>query len=258
MAMRLTTIQSDALQWVIQKSARSGPSNLKPNVIAQRLLILQITSIYTTTLALSHMLVNLYGSESRDDFIGGLRSECERVAAEHQGLSTKLAIDKLYRMDSTIRESLRVSPFSVIAPIRIVGSKGGIDLGEGQYLQRGARVGAPFQAIHHDDRYYTNPLEFDAFRFSRVFEGLGKDGRQESEQELAVNVNDRFLSWGYGRHICPGRWYISQTLKQILSHLVLNYDIQLQGERENTKSLLNFMMPPMKSRVTIRKRDRAS
>ncbi|TRX91998.1 hypothetical protein FHL15_007095 [Xylaria flabelliformis] len=251
----LTEMPNDALQWMIQKSARSDPNNLKPDVIAQRILILQITSIYTTTLALSHILVNLYGSESKDDFVAGLRSECERVTAEHQGLSTKQAIDKLYRMDSTIRESLRVSPFSVIAPIRIVGSEGGIDLGEGHYLQKGARVGAPFQAIHHDDRYYTNPYKFDAFRFSRAFEGSGIGHRQHSEQELTVNVNDRFLSWGYGRHVCPGRWYISQTLKQILSYVVQKYDISLQGEREDPKSLLNFIVPPTKSQIKIKKRD---
>ncbi|KAI0549856.1 cytochrome P450 [Xylaria curta] len=250
-----TEMPNDALQWMIQKSARSDPHNLNPDIIAQRLLILQITSIYTTTLALSHILVNLYGSESKDDFVAGLRSECERVAAEHQGLLTKQAIDKLYRMDSTIRESLRVSPFSVIAPIRIVGAEGGIDLDGGQNIPKGARVGAPFQAIHHDDRYYTNPYVFDAFRFSRAFEGSGNNYRQDSEQELTVNVNDRFLSWGYGRHICPGRWYISQTLKQILSYIVENYDIHLKGEREDPKSLLNFIVPPTKSQIKIKKRD---
>ncbi|KAI1412108.1 cytochrome P450 [Hypoxylon sp. FL1857] len=250
-----TEMPNDALQWMIQKSARSDPDNLKPDVIAQRLLVLQISSIYTTTLALSHILVNLYGSNSKDDFVAGLLSECERVAAEHEGLSTKQAIDKLYRMDSTIRESLRLSPFSVIAPIRIVGSEGGIDLGEGHHVQKGARVGAPFQAIHHDDRYYTNPLEFDAFRFSREFEGSGSNCRQDCEQERVVDVNDRFLSWGHGRHICPGRWYISQTLKQVLSYMVQNYDIYLQGEQEESKSLLNFIVPPTKSQIKIKKRD---
>ncbi|KAI1179304.1 cytochrome P450 [Nemania sp. FL0916] len=250
-----TQMPNDAIQWMIQKSARGDPSNLKPDVIAQRLLILQISSIYTTTLALAHIIVNLYGSESRDDFIAGLRAECERVAAEHQGLSTKEAIDKLYRMDSAIRESLRLSPFSVVAPIRIVGSEGGTDLGNGHYVQKGERVGAPFLAIHHDDRNYANPLEFDAFRFSRAFEGSGSNRRQDSEQELTVNVNDRFLSWGYGRHICPGRWYISQTLKQILSYMLLNYDIRLEGEREEPKSLLNFLVPPTKSQISIKKRD---
>lgn len=238
---------------MIQKSAKSDPDNLKPDVIAQRLLILQITSIYTTTLTISHIIVNLYGSTSKDGFIAGLRSECERVTAEHHGLSTKQAIDKLYQMDSTIRESLRVSPFSVIAPIRVVGLEGGIDMGEGHYLPKGARVGAPFQAIHHDDRYYTNPLEFDAFQFSRAFEGSGINLRQDSEQDLTANMNDRFLSWGYGRHVCPGRWYISLTLKQILSYMVQNYNIQLQGERDNLKSLLNFIVPPTRSKIKIKK-----
>ncbi|KAK7946090.1 uncharacterized protein PG986_010411 [Apiospora aurea] len=245
---------NDAIQWIIERSAKGDPSDLEPNIIAQRLLILQLVSIYTTTYALSNILVNLYSSESKDDFIAGLRSECDRVAAGHNGLSSKEAIDQLYRLDSTVRESLRISPFSVIAPLRIVGSPGGIDLGNGIHLPRGARLGVPFQALHHDAEFYPNPLQFDAFRYSREFEGSGVTNRQATEQETCVTASKTFVTFGYGRHLCPGRWYTSQTLKQALAYLIQNYDVEFEGHRKQPRSLLNIILPPLGARINIRQR----
>lgn len=39
-----------------------------------------------------------------------------------------------------------------------------------------------------------------------------------------------------------------------MAHLLSNYDIRLLGERPETKWLGNVMMPPLKSRIEIRRR----
>lgn len=185
--------------------------------------------------------------------MAGIRSECDRVAAEHHGLDTKEAVDKLFRTDSAVKESLRVSPFNVLAPLRIVGADNGLDLGDGFHLEKGERFGAPFLSIHHDNEYYKDALQYDAFRFSREFESPESSHRQSTHQDLSVNVNEHFITFGHGRHTCPGRWYTAQTLKQTLAYIVQNYEVELKGHREKTKSILNIILPPINSRVRIKR-----
>ncbi|GAW10674.1 hypothetical protein ANO14919_000080 [Xylariales sp. No.14919] len=247
-------IPNDALQWMIEESVK-GAGETSASVIAQRLLILQLVSTYTTTYALTNIIVNLYGSNSRADFIAGLRSECDQVAARYDGLSTKEAIDQLYRVDSAVRESLRVSPFAVIAPLRMTSRDGILDMGNGIQLSPGTRLGIPFQAVHYDDRFYDNPLDYDAFRFSRGFEGFHDNKTQTATQQLTPNVNESFLTFGYGRHVCPGRWYTAQTLKQVLAYIVQNHDVELVGKPTPSRSILNTILPPLGSAMRIRRRN---
>ncbi|KAI1323782.1 cytochrome P450 [Xylariaceae sp. FL0255] len=242
-------VPNDALQWMIDQSAKSHSGETSTKVITQRLLILQLVSIYTTTYALTNIIVNIYGSEFRDEFVAGLRSECDRVSQQYDGLSSREAVEQLYRVDSTVRESLRISPFSVLAPFRFLPPDTGLDLGD-IHLPPNSRLGVPFQAVHHDPNNYDDPLKFDAFRFSREFEG----GMSRAGQKATVDIDPSFLTFGYGRHVCPGRWYTSQTLKQTLAYLIQHYDVELLEKPESTTSILNTILPPIKSKIRIKSR----
>ncbi|KAI1778088.1 cytochrome P450 [Hypoxylon cercidicola] len=246
-------IPNDALQWMIEESVKGHSGEASARTIAHRLLILQMVSTYTTTYALVNIIINIYGSDSRADILAGLRSECDRVAEAHHGLTTKEAINQLYRVDSAVRESLRVSPFAVIAPLRMTALDKVLDL-DGVSLPPGTRLGVPFQAVHHDERFYEKPLEYDAFRFSREFEGLHDYKLRAAQQQLAVNTSESFLTFGYGRHVCPGRWYTAQTLKQALAYIVQNHDVELVGKPAQSKSMLNTILPPFGSTMRIRRR----
>ncbi|KAF2868516.1 cytochrome P450 [Massariosphaeria phaeospora] len=244
----------DVLQWLIFRCAKAGPGQLDASKITERLLILNLVSIYTTTYAFAYCILDLYGSPSRDDFISGLRSECQHISSRHDGLKTKEAIDKLFRIDSTVRESMRISAFGTISLPRIVAPGTELDLGKGIKVPSGVRMGIPCQAIHLDASRHENPLEFDAFRFSRSFEGPQKKHQQATEQKLSVTIDESFLTYGYGKHGCPGRWFASQMMKQALAHVVLNYDIECVGEPPNKTVLLNMVLPPTGAKVRIRRR----
>jgi cytochrome P450 len=242
---------------MIQQSVKgSSVAEVNAREIAQRLLILQLVAIYTTTFALANCLVNLYSSNSKNEYIDGLRSECSRVAADHDGLTSQTAIDRLYRTDSTVRESMRISPFDVVALFRHVSSVKSLDTGRGIVLPPNTRIGVPFQAIQHDERYFEHPLRFDAFRFSRMFEGPDGGGRRpDRDRELVVDISESFLAFGYGRHACPGRWYVSQTLKQSLVFFVQHYDVEMVAPTEKPKTLFNTVLPPLATEIRIRLRD---
>lgn len=242
------------LQWLIKECAKAGPGEMDPSRIAQRLLLLNLVSIYTTSYAFTNCILDLYGSESRDDFITGLQEECDRVSGAYDGLSTKEAINKLYRIDSSVKESMRLSCFGIVSLPRIVASSEGLELGNDIRIPAGVRLGIPSQAIHYDDGYYDNPLTFDAFRFSRPCEQNKTAGRQEPKQELSVSVSESFLTYGYGKHACPGRWFASQMMKAALAHVVQNYEVERIGGKPEKKALLNMILPPTDAQIRVRRR----
>lgn len=242
------------LQWLIKECVKAGSSQMDPSRIAQRLLILNMVSIYTTSYVFTNCVLDLYGTESRDDFVTGLREECDRVSHEYNGLSAKEAIDKLYRIDSSVRESMRVSCFGIVSLPRTVASCEGLELGKDIRIPAGVRMGVPSQAIHLDDHYYDDPLIFDAFRFSRPHEGTKGAGRQGPKQELSVSISESFLTYGYGKHACPGRWFASQMMKIALAHVISNYEVECVGEKPEKKALLNMILPPTNAQIRVRRR----
>ncbi|KAF2280228.1 cytochrome P450 [Westerdykella ornata] len=245
---------NDVLQWLIQRCAKAGPKQTVPGKVAERLLILNLVSIFTTTFTFSNCILDLYSSANRDDFLAGLRAECDKSAALHNGLLTKTAIDQLYRVDSTIRESMRTSMFGIIALFREVAPGTELDLNNGIRIPSGVRIGVPCQPIHYDESRYCNASEFDAFRFSRAFEGPCDATGGSRSQKLSVDLDESFLTYGYGRHACPGRWLASQIMKQALAHLVQNYDVEVVEPVPERKALLNMILPPVGAQIRVRPR----
>lgn len=145
----------------------------------------------------------------------------------------------MLRIDSAIRESLRYSSLGVIAFEREVASPEGLDIGNGIKVPKGTRIGLPMSSIHSDERLYENAESYDPLRFSRPREeyedslkalergegkvgngdvkmhGHGREGdkgKRDMKKTLdlkntsAVTPGEGFLSFGHGRHACPGRY----------------------------------------------------
>ena len=109
-------IQFDALQWVIEEVERTeDPKQFSPALIAHRLMMLNLVSVHTTSNTLINVILDLYSSDPARGFLDGLVEEVTRVLAESNGVWTKHAVSRLYRIDSTIRESMRYSAFGIVA-----------------------------------------------------------------------------------------------------------------------------------------------
>jgi len=65
----------------------------------------------------------------------------------------------------------------------------------GVTIPAGTLVAVPRSAIHMDGEIYSNPEQFDGFRFSKLREG---DIAKTSHQ--AVTTSPEFLAFGFGRH----------------------------------------------------------
>jgi cytochrome P450 len=68
-------------------------------------------------------------------------------------------------------------------------------------------------------------MEFDGFRFSNIRAMEGK----ENKHQLATSSADS-LSWGYGSHACPGRFFASNEIKVIMIELLRNWEFRLKGD----------------------------
>jgi cytochrome P450 len=254
-------LPSDFVQWIIPRAAQHGPEHLDPSKISYRLLALNTMFIFAMSYIFAHCVIDICSSPERKRFMDGMAEECKRVAAKYgEGVASGKAVDEFHRVDSAIRESMRVSDVGVVTlPRDVVGNKP-LDLGNGIICPPGTRLMYPTQPMHLDPEFWPDPQRFDAFRFSDPFDkeagGLlsaSADGTAKDRENL-VDLTTTFLAWGYGKKACPGRWYAAQTIKQALAYMVMNYDVELVGEAPKRKALLNMMVPPTEARLRFRKR----
>ena len=94
---------------------KQDPKQLDPARITHRLLMLNVVSIHSTSFTMANALLDLYSSDPAFGFVDGLREECERVLSKAKGVWSKDAVSELSRFDSSIRESMRVSTFGIVA-----------------------------------------------------------------------------------------------------------------------------------------------
>lgn len=267
--------KNDALQWIVEKAIEIGePIEMDPKRITRRLMRLNMVAIHTTSITITNALLDLYSSPKVEDFVAGLREECERVLKQNNGHWNKTAVNELYRIDSTIKESMRVStlglaglmrkvrPYSIAEktycganiPLQVT-KPDGINLPDGTHVPQGVRIAAPNVAIHQDPDFYDRPDEYDAFRFSRSRELHDSNGKLlEARNQAIVTTNESFLPFGHGRHACPGRFFASQEMKLMLAHIVMNYDVKIDGPRPKNVEIKGAAFPSGKAKLLVRKR----
>ncbi|KAL0062050.1 hypothetical protein AAF712_011128 [Marasmius tenuissimus] len=249
----------ELLTWMIQESfKRSTESERSAYSLAYRLLLLNFAAVSTSTIGGANAVLDVLATDPSDEVLITLREEAERVLAEHGGVWTKAAVNKLHRMDSTLRESARFSGVGGTGLARRVRSEEGVLLpidgqdGKKVWVPKGATVGVAQAGIHFDERYYgENASKFDAFRFSRPKE----DGSATTNEDL-VTTSPNFLAFSHGVHACPGRFFAANQLKLIMANLVLNYDVQPLPSRPANTPLGDVMIPPIRATMKIKRRKR--
>lgn len=83
-----------------------------------------------------------------EGLVEALREEASAVLREHNGVWTKQAISKLYRLDSAIRESARMSGIGGTAMARKVKVPGGMTLPDGTWVPANVTIGVAMDGIH--------------------------------------------------------------------------------------------------------------
>ncbi|KAK2594820.1 hypothetical protein QQS21_007448 [Conoideocrella luteorostrata] len=175
-----------------------------------------------------------------------LREEIVRVLGAN-GLK-KTSLYKLKLMDSVLKETQRMKPV-MIATFRRLATED-VRLSDGFLIKKGTRV--VFENTHMwDEKYYENPLEYDAYRWVKVRE----DPAREHLGHL-VSTSAQHMGFSHGMHSCPGRFFAANEIKIALCHILLKYDWKLPDDAPEPKPLIVGMgiLPDPNARLLVRRR----
>lgn len=282
---------NDFLQWSIRRAAESPyPHERDPDILAGRLLAVNFAAIHTSTFSITNVIFDLVASDPSNGYIETLREEASSILEVDNGLWTKAGLAKMYKADSTLRESTRIGSFLGAGLARQVMVPEGITAPNGTFCPYGSLVSIPTNGIHNDPDLYTNAATYDPFRFSvqreaspDLMEHSDTVKEKESSESLLaatttastathrrsgsnteeyikkanlsfVSTSPTYHPFGHGRHACPGRFFAANELKLLLAYMVMNYEFEYLKERPPSKWIGTSLVPPLTETVKVRRR----
>ncbi|KAH9981729.1 hypothetical protein BJV77DRAFT_355174 [Russula vinacea] len=73
----------------------------------------------------------------------------------------------------------------------------------------------------------------------------------------AVSTSSEHLFFGYGRHLCPGRFFAVNELKMLFAHIVATYDVKFEeGKGVLGETCFGRLRLPGKANVMFRTRQK--
>lgn len=189
----------DYIQWALHDAfSHDDPAERTPEMITKRLTVLSFAAIQSSVITITNALFDIASSPRSDEIQQALREEVEQVLTQKGKSETwkRGGLAAMIRIDSALRESMRLWGFISRGVMKKVVAKDGVTIPSGEHLRFGAKVGVTSYAIHHDESVYKNAFEFDAFRFA----GQGPDGEKGSLSQSLVTSSDHFMAFSHGRH----------------------------------------------------------
>ncbi|KAF8994947.1 cytochrome P450, partial [Cyathus striatus] len=231
---------NDVISWCLEHATGDQRTVRE---LAIRVMVINTGAIHTTTMAFTHVLYDL---AIHPEYVTAMREEVESIIEEYGW--TKDAIDKMHKVDSFIKESMRSTIPGAFAMLRKVVSD--FTFSNGQVVPSGAYVAVAAYPMHLDDEIYPGGHEFDGFRFSKK----GDEGESDSKNKVVSLALD-YVAFGHGRHACPGRFFVANEMKTMLAHVLLNYDVKLPTNKRPANFWLeDKQMPNHRAKVLFRKR----
>ncbi|KIL60305.1 hypothetical protein M378DRAFT_168332 [Amanita muscaria Koide BX008] len=233
---------NDIVSWMLEIT-KDRQRSVRDLVIA--VLLTNFAAIHTTTMCFTYIMYEL---ATRPEYVKPLRDEIEAVINE-EGWS-KDSIRKLRKVDSFVKESMRLSNFSLVTMSRK--ALRDFTLSDGTTIPAGSTVSVPFTPVHTDANDYSDPSVFDGFRFEK----LGEQDSGENMKHQFTSLGVDYVLFGNGRHACPGRFFVANELKVMLAHVVMNYDVKMadgKGRPENWQFGIH-RAPDTTAQIFFRKR----
>ncbi|KAI0060038.1 cytochrome P450 [Artomyces pyxidatus] len=181
--------------------------------LSRRMLHMNFAAVHGSARTFTHVLYRLATSP---EYVDPLRREIETAVASEGW--TKAGVSKMRKLDSFVRESLRANGINLITMKRLVLKP--FTFSNGMTVPPGTIVSCAQKGTHADSDNYPHAEVFDGFRFV--------DETGMSRQELATTTPE-FLTFGHGRLACPGRFFAATLLKTMLAHIIVTYDVKMEG-----------------------------
>ncbi|KAI9903486.1 hypothetical protein N3K66_000015 [Trichothecium roseum] len=220
------------LQWIMDVREKEGRRDDKQ--LANDQVNLSFAAIHTTAGPTTRAA---YWLAAMPEVAPELRQDVRDALAASGGAYTTPALQGMKKLDSFLKEVLRCSPTTLAAFERMVLQT--MTLSTGQTIPAGTVLEVPLAAVCADPAIFPSPHTFDPLRHHRLrlqkqrcgAEATGSATGSAAQQQL-VSVGPASLSFGFGRHACPGRFFAANQVKIIIAELLLGYDLKLAGDVE--------------------------
>ncbi|KAH6693552.1 ent-kaurene oxidase [Plectosphaerella plurivora] len=247
-------VPDDMLQWIINSQKDLKMSDDKE--IAQLQLGVSMAAIHTTTLT---TLNALYSLAVMPELVPELQDDIRQALAESGGEFSSSALQNMKKLDSFLKENMRCYPLSAASFHRKVLKS--FHLSTGELIPKGVIIEVPASSISHDNSVFEDAEKFDAMRFyklrqSKKDQTSGVKAAETVASSQFVSVSESSLTFGYGRHACPGRFFAANEIKMILANLLLHYEIRNPDgvtERHENIRMGAQLVPDYKKKIMVRK-----
>lgn len=233
------------LNWMIELGSQI---ETKPKDLAHLEVVMSLASIHTSQMNAVHVLYDLAAIPGHIDV---LREEITQVIKQDGPWLKwgKNSFYKLKKLDSFMRESQRMNPPSLLSYHRVMQQD--YVLQDGTLLSRGTHISMPVNAIQNHPAVTLNPEIFDPLRYYKLRQREG-----ESHLHQFATTEPEILNFGHGKYACPGRFFASLEIKNILVRLMMDYDWKLpdgEGRPENLRAH-EFIFPNQKATLLMKAR----
>ncbi|GLB41351.1 putative cytochrome P450 [Lyophyllum shimeji] len=213
--------------------------------LSRRILTTNFVSMHTTSMTFTQALLHL---SANAEYVITLREEVEAVTAMHKW--TPEALKRMTRVESFLKETQRLNPLGALLMQRIVRKP--FTFSDGTSVPVGTTVGVAVTPVHRDPENYAASDEFAPF---------GSTVDTTAKASTATDTERRkpgtFLSFGYGRHACPGRFFAAMEMKMMTAQLVTLFDFRLPdnvSRRPDNIWIGSTCIPDPKAKVLVRRR----
>jgi cytochrome P450 len=205
---------NNLISWLLDE-AQGSQRNI--DNLAIRILAINFAAIHTTSHAFTSTLYNLV---AHPEYVAPMREEVEAVI-EADGW-TKVSMGKMRKVDSFIKESQRLAAGGAVMNRKVMKD---FTFSNGITLPAGTELAIASYSTHMDEQNYDDPSKFQGFRFAEM-----RDEDGEGIKHQVVSLTPDFLTFGAGRHACPGRFFAVNELKAMLAHVLLHYDVKFPND----------------------------
>lgn len=220
-------------------ASKTGEINLTR--LTREFLLGIFAATHTSYTALTTTLVELATHSEVQEV---LRKEIADCIEKHGW--TLPALQDMVKLDSFIKESMRLRPLSHMSFFRVMRQPH--TFSDGTRVQPGDHVCALAGPRLTDARIFDEPDAFQPWRWEKLKEA-GREGTEFTDVR-----GEEWMIFGTGKHACPGRFFASAILKVALGGLLVGWRVQMEGRkgRPANKTFEEVLMPLQGEETRVR------
>lgn len=111
-----------------------------------------------------------------------------------------------------------------------------IVLKDGTTIPSGTILCVPNYVLEQNQGLWSNPGEFDGLRYYNLRQTVAKESFRHQLFECSTDS----MSFGYGSHTCPGRFFATNELKLIMAYIIKHFDIELKEKSKGRPANLRI------------------